>query len=39
MKKILLLEDRQARQQLFMNHTNIDLNEYCDILDNRTGQA
>ena len=39
MKKILLIEDRQARQQLFMNHTNIDLNEYCDILDNRTGKA
>ena len=39
MKKILLIEDRQSRQQLFMNHTNIDLNEYRDILDNRTGQA
>lgn len=39
MKKILLIEDRQTRQQLFMNHTNIDLNEYRDILDNRTGQA
>ena len=39
MKKILLLEDRQERQQLFMNHTHIDLNEYSDILDNKTGQA
>lgn len=39
MKKILLIEDRQARQQLFMNHTNIDLNEYRDILDNKTAQA
>ena len=39
MKKILLIEDRQGRQQLFMNHTNIDLNDYSDILDNRIGQS
>ena len=39
MKKILLIEDKQPRQQLFMNHTSIDLNEYLDILDNRIGQG
>ncbi len=39
MKKILLIEDRKERQQRFVNHTNIDLNEYSDTLENRTGQA
>ena len=34
MKKILLVEDRAKRQQLFMNDTQIDLTRYCDILDN-----
>ena len=34
MKKILLIEDRKERQQLFMDATNIDLNEYSNILDN-----
>ena len=34
MKKILLIEDRKERQQLFINETDIDLNKYKDILDN-----
>jgi len=34
MKKILLIEDRKERQQLFMNATNIDLGRYDDILEN-----
>ena len=28
MKKILLIEDRKERQQLFINETDIDLNKY-----------
>lgn len=38
MKKIALIEDRKERQQLFINHTNIDLNNYNDILENIIGQ-
>jgi len=34
MSKILLIEDRSARQKLFMEDTKIDLNKYSDILDN-----
>ena len=34
MKKILLIEDRAKRQQLFMNDTGIDLSIYSDILNN-----
>ncbi|MDF1875678.1 hypothetical protein JHD48_08020 [Sulfurimonas sp. SAG-AH-194-I05] len=34
MQKILLIEDRVTRQQLFMNETSIKLDEYNDILDN-----
>ena len=36
MKKILLIEDRAKRQQLFMDETGIDLSKYSDILDNKT---
>jgi len=36
MKKILLIEDRVKRQQLFMQDTDIDLSKYEDILDNLT---
>jgi len=39
MKKILLIEDRQERQQRFTNQTNINLNDYSDILDNKIAQA
>jgi len=39
MKKILLIEDRKERQQRFTNQTNINLNDYGDILDNKIGQA
>jgi hypothetical protein len=39
MKKILLIEDRKERQQRFVNHTNVDLNEYSDMLENKIGQA
>ncbi len=31
---ILLIEDRTERQKLFMRETNIDLDDYNDILDN-----
>lgn len=34
MKKILLIEDRTQRQQLFMNETKINLDLYSDIIDN-----
>ncbi|MBL0721720.1 MAG: hypothetical protein JJV88_03985, partial [Sulfurovum sp.] len=34
MKKILLIEDRKERQQLFMNATDIDFDRYSDVLDN-----
>jgi len=34
MKKILLIEDRADRQELFLKNTQIDLTEYGDILDN-----
>ncbi|MEA2018919.1 MAG: response regulator [Campylobacterota bacterium] len=36
MSKILLIEDRVKRQQLFINDTNIDLLKYDSILDNLT---
>ena len=36
MKKILLIEDRVKRQQLFIDNTGIDLSRYSDILDNET---
>lgn len=39
MKKILLIEDRQERQKKFLNHTNIDLEAYSDMLENIIGQA
>ena len=35
MKKILLIEDRAKRQQLFMDETGINLSDYDDILDNQ----
>lgn len=38
MKKILLIEDRCKRQELFTKDTNIELNQYGDILDNFTGE-
>ena len=38
MKKILLIEDREKRQKLFINRTDINLAEYQDILDNITGE-
>jgi len=38
MKKILLIEDRGKRQELFTKDTNIELNQYSDILDNFTGE-
>ena len=38
MKKILLIEDRQQRQNLFINRTEIQLNSYDDILDNFIGE-
>jgi len=34
MKKILLIEDRKERQQRFIHQTNINLNNYIDILEN-----
>jgi hypothetical protein len=34
MKKVLLIEDRYKRQQLFKKETGIDLEKYSDILDN-----
>jgi len=34
MKKIVLVEDRTKRQELFMEATKIDLDAYSDILDN-----
>ncbi|MAD41905.1 MAG: hypothetical protein CL623_05885 [Arcobacter sp.] len=37
--KILLIEDRIKRQQLFMEETNIELDSYSDILFNCTGEA
>ena len=36
--KILLIEDRQARQQIFINKTHIELESYMDILDNKIGE-
>jgi len=36
MAKILLIEDRMRRQELFMKETGIDLLIYSDILDNLT---
>ena len=36
MKKILLIEDRYQRQKLFIDDTNIILDNYSDILDNYT---
>ena len=38
MKKILLIEDRTERQNLFINDTKITLNEYDNILDNRINE-
>ena len=38
MKKILLIEDKQERQQRFVHQVNIDLNNYQDILDNKIGR-
>jgi hypothetical protein len=38
MKKILLIEDRVKRQQLFIEETQIDINSYIDILDNITNE-
>ena len=38
MKKILLIEDREERQNLFINRTEIQLNSYDDILDNFIGE-
>ncbi len=34
MKKVLLIEDRYKRQQLFRQQTGIELEKYSDILDN-----
>lgn len=34
MKKILLIEDRVERQNLFVEKTKINLLKYCDVLDN-----
>ena len=34
MKKIALIEDRTKRQELFMEATNIEMDEYSDILNN-----
>lgn len=34
MKKILLIEDRTKRQQLFIKETEIDISKYTDIVDN-----
>ncbi|SFV57826.1 hypothetical protein MNB_SV-9-708 [hydrothermal vent metagenome] len=38
MKKILLIEDRQQRQNLFIKRTEIELDSYDDILDNFIGE-
>ncbi len=34
MKKIVLIEDRYKRQQSFLEHNNIDIDKYSDILEN-----
>ena len=34
MRKILLIEDRRERQQLFINETDIDLNKLYEVVDN-----
>ena len=39
MKKILLIEDKQERQQRFVHQVNIDLNNYQDVLENKIGQS
>lgn len=38
MKKILLIEDRKRRQELFIEDTGIDLSKYSIVLDNRIGE-
>ena len=35
MRKILLIEDRSHRQKDFLRLSNINLNDYTDILDNK----
>ena len=37
--KILLIEDRTKRQELFIENTNINLASYDDIVDNTTGKS
>lgn len=37
MKKIILIEDREERQKLFMEDTELDLSLYDDILENTIG--
>ncbi len=39
MKKVLLIEDRAVRQQFFINETNINLDDFSDILDNFTNES
>ena len=34
MKKIVLIEDRFKRQELFISETNFDFEKYSDIVDN-----
>jgi hypothetical protein len=36
MKKIALIEDRYPRQQNFLEHTDINLEEYAEFLENFT---
>lgn len=38
MSKVLLIEDREQRQQLFSLETKIELASYQDILDNKIGE-
>ena len=38
MKKILLIEDKVARQHDFLNKINLDLSTYSDVLENKIGK-
>jgi len=39
MKKVMLIDDRTARQVSFYDKTGIDLNKYSDVLDNYTAST